>query len=388
MAGTLTGTPMLIVDRYILRQYVKSFLICWLSMTGLYVIVDAFSHLDEFIDFAEKSHRQLFSVVAEFYLYRTMAFFDRLSAVLAMIAAMFTVTWIQRYQELTALMAAGISRMRAARPVMAAAVIITMIAVIMREFVLPTFREQLSGDARDLVGREVEQMRTRIDHESGIIMRGQYLNPTARSIHRPNFVLPSDLDDEGLHLAAAEAYHRRREGDRPPGYLLKGVTAPVALLKMPSRSRNGKPVILSPVDHGEWLAADELFVVSHLEFEQLSTDSSWRQYMSTMELIRGLRNPGLDYGADVRVTIHSRITQPFLDVTLLFLGLPLVLRRETKNVYAAVGLCAGMTVLFLLVTMACQYLGGVLLIRPSLAAWLPLMIFVPIAVALYERVDG
>ena len=30
---------------------------------------------------------------------------------------------------------------------------------------------------------------------------------------------------------------------------------------------------------------------------------------------------------DVRVTVHSRVVQPILDVTLLFLGLPLVVAR-------------------------------------------------------------
>ena len=109
--------------------------------------------------------------------------------------------------------------------------------------------------------------------------------------------------------------------------------------------------------------------------------------MSTPELAAGLANPSLDFGADVRVMIHSRLVQPLADVTLLFLGLPLVLRRETRNVFVAVFLCLGLTVVFMLVGMACQYLGSIVFFRPSLAAWLPLLIFVPVATAMYDRID-
>lgn len=378
---------MLILDRYILRQFVKSFVICWISLTGLYVVVDTFAHLDEFLAMAKQNERSLLEVIGEFYSYRSLALFDKISAILAMIAAMFTITWIQRHNELTAMMAAGVSRIRAARPVMVAAVGVTLVALGLREGVLPTIREHLMGDAREMLADEAQEMRTRVDHETGIILRGQFLMPHERRIHRPNFLLPDGLNDAGLYLSAVDAVYEPQHGERPAGYRFKGVTAPVEWLRESSHTLYDRPVILSPVDHGDWLAGDELFVVSNVEFDQLGVSSSWRQYMSTAELIRGMRNPSLDYGADVRVAIHSRITQPLRDVTLLFLGLPLVMRRETKNPFAAVGLCVLLVVLFMLVVTACEYLGGVLLIRPSLAAWLPLMFFVPAATALYDRID-
>ena len=55
-------------------------------------------------------------------------------------------------------------------------------------------------------------------------------------------------------------------------------------------------------------------------------------YASTAQFIAGVRNPGVDFGADVRVEIHSRIVHPLADVTLLFLGLPLVLSQEPQCV--------------------------------------------------------
>src|SRR3989304_1388656 len=108
-----------IIDRYMLRQFVQVLVICFLSLIGLYIVIDAFGHLDHFVDYAE-DHGSLLGTLAGFYAYRAIAFFDRTSGVLTLVALMFTVTWIQRHHEMTALLAAGITRTRVLRPVLVA----------------------------------------------------------------------------------------------------------------------------------------------------------------------------------------------------------------------------------------------------------------------------
>ena len=39
-----------IIDRYLLRQFVQVLIICLLSFIGLFIVIDAFSHLDHFTD--------------------------------------------------------------------------------------------------------------------------------------------------------------------------------------------------------------------------------------------------------------------------------------------------------------------------------------------------
>ena len=98
---------MKIIDPYLLRQFLQVFVICYCSLTGLYVVFDAFGNLDNFLNYAEKQGN-LLAILGEFYAYRAIVFFDRIGGILTMISAMFTVTWIQRHNELTALMAAGV----------------------------------------------------------------------------------------------------------------------------------------------------------------------------------------------------------------------------------------------------------------------------------------
>ena len=65
---------------------------------------------------------------------------------------MFTVAWIQRHNEMTALMAAGVSRIRVIKPLIIAAVSICLLAAINREVLIPRFREELTRKPQDLIG--------------------------------------------------------------------------------------------------------------------------------------------------------------------------------------------------------------------------------------------
>ena len=374
---------MRIIDRYLLRQFLQVLAICFCSLTGLYVVFDAFGNLDEFLRYGEKQGG-VFALLAEYYAYRSIFFFDRTSGILALVAAMFTVTWIQRHNELTALAAAGLSTGRVMRPVLVAAMAVALFAALNREIVIPKLSGPLSRDAKDLLGDTGRDLQPRYDQKTDIFFRGRQTFANEQKIVEPNFLLPPGLDSYGKQLAAAEGFYRPADANHPSGYLLRGVTEPEVLAAQPSLQFNNETIVFTPKESAAWLKPDECFVASEVNFEQLTGGNRFRQFSSTRQLILGLSNPSLDFGADVRVTIHSRIVQPVLDITLLLLGLPLVLARENRNIFLAIGLCLGIVTLFMMVIIACQYLGGIYLLSPALAAWLPLMIFLPAAVGMSD----
>jgi len=61
-----------------------------------------------------------------------------------------------------------------------------------------------------------------------------------------------------------------------------------------------------------------------------------------------------------------------------------VVSRGNRNIFLAIGLCVALVAVFMLVMLACQYLGASSLIRPALAAWLPLIIFMPLAIGMSD----
>lgn len=367
-------------DRYVFGLFAKVLLVCFMSMAGLYVVIDTFNNLDEFLDLG-KQLDGFASVVIDYYGARLPWFFDRASALLALIAAMCAVTWLQRTNELTAVMAAGIPKARVVRPLMIAAVLVAVAAVANREIVLPKVRDRLVRNAQNWLGQTAKPVQPVTDNQIEILFNGVAVYAADQRIEQPTFQLYRRYEGFGRQLRAENAVYQPKTADRPAGYLLQAVSDPEHPAELASIISDEQPVILTPRENS-WLEPDQLFVASNVGFEQLLNGRVWRRYASTPELVAELRNPSLDFGLDSRVMVHSRVVQPFLDLSLFFLGLPLVLTRENRNIFVALGWCFLLVLGFFLVVIACQALGNIgYLIRPSLAAWLPLIIFAPIATA-------
>ncbi len=374
---------MFILNRYLLRQFVQIFVICFVSLIGLYIVIDAFGHLDHFSSYAEKEGH-LFGVIARYYAYHSLAFFDRTSGLLAMISAVFTVGWLARHQELTACLAAGISKFRVVKPLLAATAVIALAAAANREWVLPRVRDELTRDVKDLGGEANRVLEPRFDNQNDFLIGGDKVAMADRRIINPAFVmLAPELSRYGKQVAARQAIYQDASTDHPAGFLLQGVTAPPAaqICQRPSLSLGDRRVILTPRDT-PWLGADQVFVVSEVPFPLLASGSNWRSYASFDELVDELNNPHGDPGPDVRVAVHARLVQPLMDGVLVMLGLPLMLSRRTRNAFLTVGMCLALAAVFTLAALACKSLGNLSLLRPALAAWLPLMAFVPVATAL------
>ena len=379
---------MRIIDRYLLRQFIQTFLICFLSLVGIVIVFDLFTNLDEFVE-AGKANGGAMRFIGRYYLFQTIGFFDRIGGLLALISAMFTVSWIQRNNEMTALMSAGISRVRVLLPIIAAVAVVSLIMAANREILMPRFRHELSRGSKDPAGCKPQSLGSRYDGRTNVLLGGRNSFADQQRIEEPHFRMPSNLSVYGADLTAANAFYqppcKSPEAARPGGYLFKGVRRPKNLNTRPSLPVGGPPVLMTPCDT-PWLKPDECFVASEVDFDQLTGGNSLAQLSSTAQLISGLRNQSLDYGAKEKVAIHARIVQPLLDMTLLFLGLPLVVTRENRNVFVAMGICMVVTTTFTVVVMGMQSLGEMSysIFTPTLAVWAPLMIFVPLAAWLAE----
>ena len=368
-----------LIDRYLLRQFLGIFLVFFLSLFGLFIVGDTVNNFGEFNQYA-RSHGGMLKVLAEYYGFRSLMFFDWMNSLLVLIAAMFTIASFRRHNEMTALMAAGIRNARLIRPILIAAGVLVLLSVVNRELLLPAVRGQLTTNFQNMGAKKMRKITPIYDNQTDILLSGSGVLPQSKKIINPNFFLPRSLDYYGQQLIADEAIYQTGLKDRPPGYLLVGVSQPEGLARLASLRRRDEPVILTPHDT-VWLAEDQCFVVSRVEPQILSGGGNWRQLSSTPELIAALKNPSVKNNPGIEVELHSRFVQPFLDMNLLLLGLPLVLTRQSRNLFLSVGLCVLLIVVFMSVIILCHSIGESTLLSPSLAAWCPLMLFVPMAVA-------
>src|SRR3954470_4056045 len=108
-----------LLDRQMVFNYIKAYLVCLVSLMGLFIVVDLFMNLDDFIQ-AHNGFGSVMEHIGIYYGQKSIQVFDRLCESIVLLSAMFTVAWMQRNNELFPLLSAGVSTRRAVRPVLLA----------------------------------------------------------------------------------------------------------------------------------------------------------------------------------------------------------------------------------------------------------------------------
>lgn len=379
-------STMKIIDRYLLFQFFKTLVLWFASFVGVYVIFDLFTNMEELVSVA-RDNGGILPVLGKYYFFKTFLFFDSISSMLVVLSAMVTIAWIQRHNELAALMAAGISQLRVVAPIIAAAVGVTFLAMASRELVMPKYRDELVRTPQNFTGKKGMEMKATYDYQRNIYLQGDRTFRNEKRISDPNFILPRQVCKYGHYLQAENAYFQFQDEHHPPGYLLDGVREPTEILREPTITLDDQPLIITPESEPEWLEEDQCFVVTDVSFNHLAESYAWREYSSTAELIQGVWNPSLKLGPEVYTAIHSRFVRPFLDIALLFLGLPIILSKSDRNVFKAMGISAGLVIGFIALQIASNYFGTTYEV-PTLGAWLPLLMVVPVVVYLIDQINS
>ncbi|MEI6256789.1 MAG: LptF/LptG family permease [Planctomycetota bacterium] len=367
----------MLIDRYITRAQLHAFTIVFVSLAGLTFVVDAFTNIEEFIAHAPESGG-LARVLGSYYGYRLISFFDATSPVITLASAMFALSWLERHNELTALLAAGVTRWRIARPTLIFAAVVSLLAMANREIVLPRIRHNFTRNAQDLRGDAPHPFEARYDHETEILFRGKTAQLAICRIDTPSLLMPPSLSDYGPQIDAVEAFWKPADATHPAGYLLCKVREPTDIDQLEPLKVAGRPIVLTRLA-ADWLAPGQCFVASNASFEQLIGSANWGQYSSTPELVRAIANPSLGVGAEIPLRVHARLVAPLLDIALALLGIPLVVGPNRRGIFVAVGLCVVSALAFFLVIFGWHALAAAYVVSPSIGAWAPLLIMGPLA---------
>jgi hypothetical protein len=91
--------------------------------------------------------------MADYYFYQCFFFFVQLSGIIPVVAAAFTLIRLSRFNELTAMLAAGVPILRVAAPIVLAGIVLNGLLVLDQEFVIPGMIPKLIRD-HDEIHRE------------------------------------------------------------------------------------------------------------------------------------------------------------------------------------------------------------------------------------------
>ena len=122
-----------------------------------------------------------------------------------------------------------------------------------------------------------------------------------------------------------------------------------------------------------------------LDFESVTRRQAWYQFARTHELWAGL-NKGNSAKQALAVQFHMRLVRPITAVLLAVLGLSVILKDQNRHVFISAGLCLIMAAAFNGCVIGSKLLGDSEAIPAAIAAWVPVLVFGPIAFALFDAI--
>jgi len=386
---------MKILDRQRYLAFFKAYLVSFVSLVGLVIVIDAFANLDEFTEL-DPDMGELFRKMGRYYLVRLSMYYDLLASVIGMMAAVFAATWMQKNNELIAMLAAGISTKRVIRPILVSAFLCNALAIGNQEFLMPGVAEELQQPPDHFEGRKLT-VYSRED-QNGITIsaegRGHAETLTVTKFHA---ALPLPLTGVGGWLHALEGTYIPPDHPTAPlvgGWLLRRAQlAPpdanfderwLVELEDPDAFEGFPPSTDGLMDLGE----RTFFLKTNVSFQAITRDPrQWFRYASTPELIRALGDSAnAPEALDIAVYLHNRLMRPLLGMGLLFLTMPIVLGGERRNMFINMGLSLGTSAFFYGTLYIFQYLGTSGVIAPEAASWAPMILVGTIAAARWDSI--
>lgn len=374
-----------LLDRYVLRRFAGAYGLCLFGFLMLFLVVDFFSRLDNFLA-AEKAIERagygFWTLMGEFYLTKLPFIVSIVGPYLSLFAGIATLMTFGRHNELTPMVAAGRSHHRVLAPVYAFAVLVVFALVANEEHVLPAAmkRHSVIDELVEGGGRVTPRRPPHIrDASTGNVLTAEeWVAPDRRlvGVHAPAFHDPSGLLPDGKLDAPSLEFRVNTVTGRIGWFPREGGAVTPA-------SKDGGGVVEDPVR----LAPDEPipFTVTPAEIDMIT--EAGEPGLTRGELWRLINRYPQRF--DLQMQLHARTTRPISSLVLLLLGLPFVMRPGQKTIAAGLGIALCTCAVYSGVDFLCQQIGNRGdLVTPMQAAWFAPSLFGAIALARLDRIAG
>jgi lipopolysaccharide export LptBFGC system permease protein LptF len=377
---------MKLIDRYVITTFLKNYLISFLVLVGMYVVLDMIFNIDELAEIKQSSSGLgallgFLTYIGDFYFYQIFLYFVHLSGMIAVVAASFTLIRMIRFNELSALLSAGVPLLRVAMPIIIAALLLNVLLWVDQELIIPQLIHKLVrkhdyGTAADSRAFRIDAMRA----------------------------------EDGAKLFAARYYPNT---ETPPR---------MDYMSVIQQDENYRPTTHIRADSAIWDPQHKLWVLENgwidrnlspesgrgVESERIATfrgsitpeeimlyrSGSFVDLLSTQRINELLQRP-LSYGRGNLLRVkHTRgVTQMAINMILLLLSISAVLTRDPQQLKSSATKAIILCGLCMTAAFASQEFAGnppanaVIADKwPALMAWVPIFVFGPLSVILLDKV--
>lgn len=352
-----------LLDRHVARTFLASLGVVFVFFFGFFLVIDLFANADEFVETAQKQSipaATMVAWVAGFYLYKSPAIFLQVVPFVTVIGGIVAVARLNRQNELVPVLMSGRSIFRLLRPLFVVAGGLTVLMLLVQEFVAPAAADHRLARASSLRdGKAAIALRDlSFEDDQGRIWSDLELLPVEGALQSADVNLLVGGRTEIIKLTNAR-YDRRRGA-----WIMEG----------------GIPALITVDGRSETRQLDGL--VSSLTPERVASRVKEPFDLSFAEL-------GALFGATrlprFQVLLHFHITFPLANVLLLLLALPFVLRYDRQKVMQGFAIAFFLCLAYFGLDAALRTLGETK-IHPILAAWFAPLLFGALGISLFDSV--
>lgn len=377
---------MTILNRYILFSFLKNYAISLLVLLGLYVTLHMVFQFDEVVKVgavgqaAGQTTWELIGSIADFYFHQSFLFFVQLSGVIPVVAAAFTLVRMSRFNELTAVLAAGVPLLKFVQWVIIAGVVLNLVLLpLVQELIIPRMIPKLTRQINDLKVGKVQSYEIRMmqDVDGNLLRAGRYYPPGPDTPARMDVLDVLERDAQGnirRHLSADAAEWLPDDGV----WKLENGLEVNDLSPTQARSEP-RPAFF----YQTTITPDEIALYRSGDYVDL---------LSTNRIDQLLQRPKIYGTANLLRVKHFRWSQFLINIVLLLLAIPCVTARDPTRLkqnilwcFVLVGAC--MATVFIAQNLAGNPPPGIEWTAnwPLVLAWLPIVPFALLAVVLLDR---
>lgn len=370
------------IDRYILRSFALNFAILLVVLAGLFVIVNVVVDLDEFLS----AGRLLQDEFGSFWLATAWAIFDFNAPILVLIyvyfsgllvvgAMGFTFAGLLRTRELVAMVSSGVSMYRIAMPVLIVGGLLSAVSLPSQEFIIPLLASRITRSKSEIGDKTTKliEVSFALDRNHSLLSASSF-DPRDHSLSDVS-ILERMPSGEATGRVTADRAEWVEKNGLVGWRLINGLRFRKELARAANPVggvKTGESVDFYPTD------LSPKVLLAHQQ-------SVYLRLLGLRDLDE-LRSQTLLIDPDqVLQVMHTRFSLLVMNVLILVMGLPFFLLREPANMLLqgvkAAGVCLG------------AWGGGLVLLQiggdmlnPVAAAWLPVVIYLPVSAALLVQV--
>jgi LPS export ABC transporter permease LptG/LPS export ABC transporter permease LptF len=346
-----------LIDWLMLSSYVRILLFIGVSAWALYLLVEFKGQIDDLL-----KNRLPMSLLWEYLEFRSPALLvESVVPVALLVATVLVFSQLSRSGELVALQASGISRRRAAVPLVVLAATAGALSLLASETVLPAASQRADELRAEIRGKRSPRTFYRPERrwvfgEDGRLYSYRRELRGGRILEGFTFLR---IDREAFRLA--ERWQAERAvWDGSAWRLLRGWVRRF--------SPDGSERFETFEERREALGEDPSFLV------QEHQTPAQMNFLELSRYQRDLATAGYDV-RELRVALYQRLMTPWVGLVMVILALPLALRAGRQSPLAALGISLALGMVYYAFMNAGVKLGEIGVAHAAVAVWSPTLLF-------------